>query len=543
MLQARLDADPTDLAAALSSRSSPTAPATPRRCSHPSTPPRPPWPPTRWATRSRAGQERLFGLLLTAELVHAHWAARDSRGAGFPARGPTTRWASRPRRSTGCLRRTMAMVALTPDQHDAPVLMRSRVHEHLGRVAEAVADLRACSPTPARAGAVWELAGRRACRRRSTPSPARPPARPARTRGLRPLRARGGRRARHDGRHETPARSKRSPAAPTPARPSGPGSPAHRPRAQAAESLALDRALDRGLHAAAAMRAVGITPPTPSPWASCSAALRSKSRHNRLDTAAELLLRSAAEWPGVPITSAGAAPLDRGAMADTLRGPRPARDGPRSVTRPPASPSCSTAGCSCRALDRRRCLRRQARRHYAQGPDAWACVLDASGRPVADWTALTGAKPVLVRFDPDRVLLLEPDDRGGTLRAIFPPTDATSGASSGSARSSRSARGPATVTGQEALRDPARRRGGRDRYAAGPRRGHAGHRLPRRAHGRHRPGHRAQSGWTVRTNCQQVSDASAGEGVVAIGGVGSPHGDAAGEPVRGAAGAWRRARK
>jgi outer membrane protein assembly factor BamB len=528
VLQARLDADPTDLAAALSFAE------LAHRAGHPEAM----LAPIDAATTAMAadplgdqvapGQERLFGLLLTA--LRGALDGAGQQGGGLPSPGADDPMGISPATLDGLTER-MAMVALTPDQRATHLLMRSRVHERLGRVAEAVADCQGVLTDPALAGAVWER-GPSSVRAEIDALARLDRLLAQHGRGVyapfeREADARLGTMAGADaGTLEAFARA--YPRAPAALRAWLAGADR---RAQAAESLALDRALDRGLHAAAAMRAVGITPDPLTVGELLGRRLTALLGANRLDTAAELLLRSAAEWPGVPITSAGA-PLDRGAMADTLRARAEARSRrPQIGDSPAGQPVLLDGWVLMRALDRRDAF--AARPGVIMlGPGRvgrWS--LDASGRPVADWTALTGAKPVLVRFDPDRVLLLEPDDRGGTLRAISPTDGRDLWSIERLGEVLALARGPATVTGQERFETPLDGEvGATDMLLALDEATLAIVSRAGRVAGIDLATGRV--GWTVRTDCQQVSDTSAGEGVVAIGGVGSPRtGDAAGEPV------------
>ncbi|MCC7389483.1 MAG: PQQ-binding-like beta-propeller repeat protein [Phycisphaerales bacterium] len=554
VLQARLDADPADLAAALSFAE------LAHRANHPEAM----LAPIDAAMTAMAAdplgdqvapaQARLFGLLLTALRAALDGAEQQGGGLSSQPQGgglssqpeggglssqPEGGGLSSPRADDPTaispatldgLTERMAMVALTPDQRATHLLMRSRVHEHLGRVAEAVADCQGVLADPSLAGAVWARG----------PSSVRAEIDAlARLDRLLTEHGRGayapfereadatlGAMADADaGALEAFARA--YPRAPAALRAWLAGAEG---RAEAAESLALDRALDRGLHAAAAMRAVGISPDPVAVGELLGRRLTALLGANRLDTAAELLLRSAADWPGVTITSAGVA-LDRGAMADTLRARAEARSRrPEIGDAPVGTPALLDGWVLMRALDRRDAF--AARPGVMMlGPGVvglWS--LDA-GRPVAEWTAPTGVKPVLLRFDPDRVLLLEPDDRGGTLRALSPADGRELWSIERLGEVLALARGPAAVAGQERFETPLDGEvSATDMLLALDEATLAVVSRAGRVAGIDLATGRV--GWTVRTDCQQVSDASAGEGVVAIGGVGAPRtGDAAGEPV------------
>jgi outer membrane protein assembly factor BamB len=150
---------------------------------------------------------------------------------------------------------------------------------------------------------------------------------------------------------------------------------------------------------------------------------------------------------------------------------------------------------------------------------------------VPAWTIPTAAKPALLRFDPDRVLLLEPDDQGGTLLALDPADGHELWRAEHLGEALARAAGPAAVAGQERFDTPLD-----GEVAAGDlllaldeatiavvsRSGRvAGIDL---ATGR--------VAWARRGACQQVGDAAAGDGVLALGGTATAKtGDAAGEPI------------
>lgn len=516
VLQARLDADPADAAIAityaeLAQRSghaeamlAPIDAALGAMAADPLVPTVAP------------SQDRLFRLLLGA-----------LRGALQPDAGPLP-----PTELLDGMAERLGMVAASPDQRAAHRLMSSQLDEQLGRFGDAVAECQAILADPLLAGATWERDASSV--RAEIDALSRldrllargggavyAPFEAAADAALAQLRAE---QATAD-RFESLART--------------------HPRASAAleawlaaadlhaargDALAHDRALDRGLRCALATRDAGLTPDPAIVGELLGHRLTALLEANRLDTAADLLGVSQTDWPGVGLTNAGT-PLERDALSAALQARAEARNQrPRLGDLPLGRASEVDGWVLMRALDRRGA--------QASRPGVMLLSVGRVGLWRFDgdsltpaWTISTRAKPALLRFDPDRVLLLEPDEQGGTLLALDPADGRELWRTARLGEALARAAGPAAVAGQERFDTPLD-----GEVAAGDlllaidettialvsRSGRvAGIDL---ATGR--------VAWARRSECQQVNDAAAGDGVLALGGTAAAEtGDAAGEPI------------
>lgn len=515
VLQSRLDADPSDLGAAISFAELASRAGHPEQMLAPIDAALAAMAADPLAERVAPGQTRLFNLLLTAVR-----AGLESGGPGLP------------RATLDGMTERMALVATDADQRATHLLVRSRVHERFGRLAESVADCEAVLTDPTLAAAVWDRDASSV--RAEIDALAR----------LDRLLAEHGRglyapfereaadklaALRGAGPEAYEALARAYPRAPAALRA---WLEAAGLRAEAGETLALDRALDRGLGVALAMRAIGLDPDPRIVGELLGRRLTALIGANRLDTAADLLARSAADWPGVPMTSADT-PVDRGVIAESLRARVEARGRrPAIGDAPSGRPVLLDGWVLMRALDRRDAFAaRPGVMMFTAGRVGLWSLDPATDGPTPDWTAPTPTKPVLVRFDPDRVLLFEPDEQGGALRALRPEDGKELWRVDRLGEVLARARGPSSAAGRERFDAPLDGEvGASDVLLALDEATIAVVSRAGRAAGIELATGRVA--WARRTDCAQVSDAAAGDGVLAIGGVGAPpSGDAAGEPI------------
>lgn len=469
----------------------------------------------------RPGQERLFSLML--DLLRT--AGPDGQDQQSPGLAPQL--------LDGFAER-MGLVAVTPDERATHLLLRAQLHETTGRAELAVADCQAILADPLLAAAAWDRG----------PSSVRAEI-DALARLDRLLRARG--RAAYEP-FETAAASRfaellarEAPAAEfealARAYPRSSFAPATwlaaaERHARQGASLALDRALDRGLQSAAAARDAGLAPDPAPVGELLGRRLTALIAANRLDAAAELLSRTDDAWPGVPLTDSGVA-VDRAALSATLRERTEARSlRARIGSRPTGAATKIDGWVLMRALDRRdaQALRPGVMLLAADRVGLWRFDPGTQALTPA-WTAPYRSKPALVRFDPGRVLLFEPDQHGGSLVALDPDDGHTLWRADRLGETLARAQGPAATTGQEHFDAPLD-----GNVAAGDlllaldettvavvsRSG--------RAAGIDLAGGRIV--WARRTGCQQVNDAAAGDGVLVLGGTAPPGADdSAGEPI------------
>jgi hypothetical protein len=260
--------------------------------------------------------------------------------------------------------------------------------------------------------------------------------------------------------------------------------------------------------------------------------LTSLMAHGRLDAAARELRRAESDWPGIVLTSHGSA-IDPALLSERLDERLGAREARANVAPPAAGEATLLQGWTLmRALDRRDAF---ARRPGAMMLGAGAVALweyDAESRRLRPrWTLEYAEKPALVRFDPDRILLYEPSDRGGSLIALDPdsgaelwrtePLGEALAAAEGVGPAAAPERFNAPLDGQVSARDLLLALD-ETVIAAVSRAGRV-------------VGFDVASGaalWSTRTACHAVHDAAAGEGVLLLGGAFTPAGgDQAGEPI------------
>ncbi|VAX36434.1 hypothetical protein MNBD_PLANCTO03-2300 [hydrothermal vent metagenome] len=525
VLRARLEADPTNAATAISFAE------LAHRAGHPEAVLAPidhalsamatdPLSPT-----IRPGQERLFALLL--EMLRNAEANRNA-----PPDAPPE--APLPPKMLDALAERMGLVAVTPDERATHLLVRSRLHETIGRIEQAVADCQTILTEPQLAGASWSL-GPSSVRAeidalarldRLLGRFGREPYAPFEAiaaEQLAQLRATDAEAAAYESLARAYPRSAVAPAA---------WLAAAEHHAGQGSALALDRALARGIQSAAANSATSLPPDPALIGELLGRRLSTLLAANRLDTAAALLSRSRTDWPGVLLTASGV-PLDPAALAATLR----ERVGIRTL-RPRIGPGLVGTGTELpgwvlmRPLDRRDAQARRPGLMLLTAGQIGLWQFDQNTQRLAPlWTAPSTTKPTLVRFDPDRVLLLEPDEQGGSLLALDPADGRVLWQSDPLGETLARAHGSASPPGQESFDAPLD-----GEVAAGDlllaldettiavvsRSGRAA-------------GIDLASGqvvWARRTGCRRVNDAAAGDGVLVLGGTSAPaSNDIAGEPT------------
>ncbi|HZW11033.1 MAG TPA: PQQ-binding-like beta-propeller repeat protein [Phycisphaerales bacterium] len=467
----------------------------------------------------RAGQRRLFGLML--EML------REQPAPGAPRNGLS------PDMMSGIAER-LGAVAVAPEERATHLLVLARVHLAQGEPGQAVADCQRVIADPTMASAPW---GREASTVRAElealarlddalrlhgPELYEPFAAEARSR-LDALRARAAPAP------EVEALARAYPRAAAGAEAWLDAATLHEASGAA---LAADHALARAQAVLAAMRPLGLRPPLDLAGEVLGRRISSLLAHGRLDAAARELRAVRLDWTDLALTSGGE-PLDLAQLAARLEQRLGARDA-RPLVRPPAGAEAILleGWTLMRPLDRRDAF---ARRPGAMmlGPAAVALwEYDPESRALEPrWTFGYLEKPALVRFDPDRVLLYEPSDRGGALIALDPRTGdelwrtAALGEALAAAEGAGPAAGPerfnAPLDGPVSARDLLLALD-ETVIAAVSRSGRA-------------VGFDAATGealWSARTACHAVHDAAAGEGVLLLGGASTPPGgDQAGEPI------------
>lgn len=293
--------------------------------------------------------------------------------------------------------------------------------------------------------------------------------------------------------------------------------------------LPADRALARGLEAAAAMRGLGVVVREGVVGELAGLRVRGLVEMGRVEAARSVMERVEAGWPGVGLTADGEA-LSPEVLAGAESGGvsrRLASVGDRAS----GEPVVVRGWVQMRALDRRGALWGASGvvMHSADEVGLWRG--DGSGGLVPVWTSGFSRRPALVRADGRGVLLLEPSDGLGVFRML----DASDGRelwrNGGLAEALATARGAPGGGASGAFESPLDGRVdasdvvlalGEAMAVVVTRQGRAA--ALDLATGR--------VVWSVRTEAQRVHDAAAGEGVVVLGGTSTPpNADSVGEPV------------
>ncbi len=471
----------------------------------------------------RPSQQRLFALLL--EML------RESETKNIDPDGQNNRLSPE---ILDAVSIRMAMVAITPDERATHLLMRAQLRETTNRIAQAVADCQEILADPVLAGASWSRgpssvraeidAIARLDRLLTTHGRAAyEPFEAAAAEQLTALLAQSANASAYESLARAYPRSAAAPAA---------WLTAAEQHAKQSATLALDRALTRGLQSAASTRATGLTLDPSLIGELLGQRLTALIAANRLDTAAALLTSSLSDWPGVTLTASGKT-LDRPALHDTLR-ERINTQSLRATLGPRLSGNATElpGWVLMRALDRRhfQSLRPGVMLLSAGRIGLWRFDQDAAELAPA-WSVPYDNNPVLVRFDTDRVLLLEPDEHGGSLIALDPDYGHTLWRSDRLGETLSRAQGATGATGQERFDAPLDGEVAASdillaldetTIAVVSRSGRA-------------VGIDLTSGktvWSRRTTCQRVNDAAAGDGVLVLGGTSAPAtDDIAGEPI------------
>lgn len=296
-------------------------------------------------------------------------------------------------------------------------------------------------------------------------------------------------------------------------------------------SLAADHAYARGIEAVEACRAVGVPFESSSIAELLGGRLLGLVNANRLDTATSLLHRIESRWPGIEPT-ANNEPVDRKAVATLLRSRYHARN-----TRAAIGDAVTTAATELpgwvlmRSLDRRDAFTKHPGVMMLTENKVGLWTLAEGGTSIEPaWTTPFATKPALLRYETDRVLLFEPDEQGGTVRALDPADGHELWKADHLGEALATARGPAG--------------GAQDRFEAP-------------LDGRVNPGDlllaidetsvaivsrsgrvvsvdlaSGHTAWARRTVCQRVNDCTAGDGVLVLAGTSTPpNNDSAGEPI------------
>ncbi|MFG0259602.1 MAG: PQQ-binding-like beta-propeller repeat protein, partial [Phycisphaerales bacterium JB041] len=463
----------------------------------------------------RASQERLFTLLL-----------------GLLREGEAEAGAVPPEVLEGVATR-MEAVAVSPAERSTHLLMRAALHERLGRPERAVADCQAVLADPELSRASWSrgvssvraelhaLAELDRLLDDGGPSLYGSFSRRAASE-LTSLETEQADAAAYEALARAYPRSAASPAAWLAA------AAGHEAKGRA---LPADRALARGIETAEACLGIGVTIDTALVAELLGRRLTGLVASNRLDAAATLVRRIETSWPGVAPTARGEN-VDRDATAALLRERADARNARATIGDSLSGSATELPGwVLMRSIDRNGALalREGVMMYRAGAVGLWtAAEGDVPVEPA--WTVPFSTKPALVRHDADRVLLFEPDEQGGAIRAIDPR--------SGEELWRVGRLGEALVT----ARGPV---GGAQEPFDAP------------LDGRVDPGDMliatdetsvalvTRSGrvvsidlasgrvaWAQRTACQRVHDAAAGDGVLVLVGTSTPpNDDSAGEPI------------
>lgn len=463
----------------------------------------------------RASQERLFTLLL----------GLLQEGEGDPGAVP-------PEVLEGVATR-MEAVAVTPGERSTHLLMRAALHDRLGRPERAVADCQAVLADPDLSRASWSrgvssvraelhaLAELDRLLNQGGPSLYASFSRRA-SAELAALEAEQADAAAYEALARAYPRSAASPAAWLAA------AAGHDAKGRI---LPADRALARGIETADACLEFGILI-DPDLFAELlGRRLTGLVASNRLDAAALLIRQIESRWPGVAPTARGER-VDRDATAALLRTRADARNARATIGDSLSSNAVELPGwVLMRSIDRHSAfsLREGVMMYRAGAVGLW--TLADGDLPVEPaWTVPYSTKPALLRHDADRVLLYEPNDQGGLIRAIDPGTGEEQWRVDRLGEALVTARGPVGGA-QEPFNAP--------------------------LDGRVDPGDMliatdetsvafvTRSGrvvsidltsgriaWAQRTACQRVHDAAAGDGVLVLVGTSTPpNADSAGEPI------------
>ncbi|MBK7403293.1 MAG: PQQ-binding-like beta-propeller repeat protein [Phycisphaerales bacterium] len=299
-----------------------------------------------------------------------------------------------------------------------------------------------------------------------------------------------------------------------------------------ASGLRADRAYSHGIEVALAIRAVGLGVDLDIVGELVGRRVSALLAANRLDAAGAELSLADQRWPGLSLTT-GREQVDRTLLESILHDRVEAREARPLIGSELTGEAIGMDGWALmRALDRRDAYTRRdtVLMLAAERLGAWAFDT-TSHRMVERWGFETKAKPSLVRRDAETVLLFEPDDSGGTLRALASVDGAPLWRSAPLGESLARAEGAAAAAGGGERTAPL---DGRVRandlvlavdetvIAVVSRSGRV-------------VGIDTTTGrevWSTRSVCQSVHDAVAGDGVLVLAGTENPEAeDQAGEPV------------
>ncbi|MDQ7013244.1 MAG: PQQ-binding-like beta-propeller repeat protein [Planctomycetota bacterium] len=295
--------------------------------------------------------------------------------------------------------------------------------------------------------------------------------------------------------------------------------------------LAADHAYARGIEAAQASRAVGVPVENARIAELLGGRLLGLVNANRLDTATSLLHRIESHWPGLDPVAHGE-PVDRDAISALLQSRYQARN-TRATIGDTITPNATElpGWVLMRSLDRHDAFTKHPGVMMLTEGRVGLWKLAENGTPIEPaWTAPYATKPALLRHQADRILLFEPSDQGGIIRALDPNDGRELWKADHLAEALATARGPVG--------------GAQERFDA-PLDGRVNPSDLLLAIDETSVALVSRSGrvvsvdlatgrvaWARRTVCQRVNDCAAGDGVLVLAGTSTPpNDDSAGEPI------------
>lgn len=464
----------------------------------------------------RTGQRRLFQLLL--EMLQGGDRPENAPAIGAGLVAP--------------LAERLGMVAVTPDERATHLLVLAGVHLGAGAARDAVADCQRVIADPTMAGASWQHEGSTVRAELEAISRLDDALRAYGIDAYAPFEASARDALESLRRREAKASDFEAAARAYPRAVAGIEAWLEAARLREATGMALgaDHALGRALDAVRALQAVGASLEPALVGEVVGRRIDSLVAHGRVDAAAGELRRADLDWPDLALAVEGR-PLDRAELSATLRRRLEARE-----TRPRIEPPLGGAAAALdgwalmRALDRRDAFARRDGVMLLGGGEVGLWEARA-GALAPRWTSPYERKPSLVSHGSDRVLLFEPDDLGGALIALAPADGALLWRTEPLGGALAAAEGAGPAAGPERFDSPLDGPvSARDLVLALDETVIAVVSRSGRVAGFDAATGRAL--WAKRSACHAVHDASAGEGVLLLGGASTPaSGDEAGEPI------------